>query len=320
MKAIVYHQYGQPDVLQLEEVPQPVPKEGEVLVKIQAASINAWDWDLLTGKPYIYRLLFGLFKPKHPIIGSDFAGLVEAVGSGASQFKPGDKVYGDISEVGFGAFAEYACAPENLLSRVPEGLSFEEAAAAPQAAILALQGLQYNGGLQPGQQVLINGAGGGVGAYGIQMAKHFGAEVTAVDHAGNLDMMRSLGADHVINYHQEDFTKTGRTYDLVIDNVLNRSLSACRRVLKPGGAYGVIGGKALAITRTALLGSLFSNYKMGIVMFKPNQAILNTISKLFESGHLKSVIDRTFEMEATEEAMRHYASGNFKGKIVIKMA
>ena len=217
MKAIVCTKYGSPDVLQLKEVAKPIPEDNEVLVEVHAASVNDWDWGLLRGKPFLNRLLFGLLKPKIKILGSDIAGRVEAVGRNVKQFQPGDEVFGDISGCGWGGFAEYVCARENALALKPASMTFEEAAAVPQAAVLALQGLRDKGQIQPGQKVLINGAGGGVGTFAVQIAKSFGAEVTGVDSTRKLDMVRSIGADHVIDYTQEDFTQSGQRYDLILD-------------------------------------------------------------------------------------------------------
>ncbi|MBU1822442.1 MAG: NAD(P)-dependent alcohol dehydrogenase, partial [Bacteroidetes bacterium] len=254
MKAVVYSRYGAAEVLQPAEVPTPVPKDNEVLVKVQAASVNSWDWDLVTGKPLLYRLLFGIFRPRYPIIGSDIAGRVEAVGKDVTQFKPGDEVFGDISGSGFGAFAEYACAPAKVLALKIPSMTFEQAAATPQAGVLALQGLRQ-GQLAAGQKVLINGAGGGVGTFAVQMAKVAGAQVTAVDRADKLDLLRSLGAAHVMDYRREDFTKTAHTYDLILDMVARHSVADCRRALNPGGRYVIVGGKVGALIKTATLSS-----------------------------------------------------------------
>jgi NADPH:quinone reductase-like Zn-dependent oxidoreductase len=296
-----------------------VPKEQEVLVKVHAASINSWDWDLLTGRPYLYRLFFGMLRPRFPVIGSDVAGTVEAVGKNTTQFKPGDEVFGDLSPAGFGAFAEYATVPEALLAMKPRSLSFEEAATLPQAGVLALQGLDYNGGVDAGQKVLINGAGGGVGAIAIQLAKHYGAEVAGVDHTVKLDAMKSWGADEVTDFTKVDFTQQGKKYDLVLDNVMYRSLRDARKVLENRGAYGVIGGKPAALIKTLLLGGLNGKSKVGIVVHRPNQKSLMLISDFVEQGALRPVIDRIFALEQAAEAMQYYREGNFKGKIVLKM-
>ena len=224
MKAIVCTKYGPPNVLQLKEVEKPTPKDNEVLVKVHAASVNDWDWGLLRGKPFVNRLLFGLLKPKNKILGSDIAGRVEAVGRNVKQFQPGDEIWGDLSECGFGTFAEYVCVPENALRLKPASMTFEEAAAVPTAAVVALQGLRDKGQIQPGQKVLINGAGGGMGTFAVQIAKSFGAEVTGVCSTRKLDMMRSIGADQVIDYTHKDFTKSGQRYDLILDVVAYRSI------------------------------------------------------------------------------------------------
>jgi NADPH:quinone reductase-like Zn-dependent oxidoreductase len=274
MKAIVYHRYGSPDVLQLEEVEKPTPGDDEVLVKVHASSVNDWDWGLLRGKPFANRMMFGLLKPKKvKILGLDIAGLVEAVGKNVAQLAPGDEVFGDISGSGFGGFAEYVCARENTLTLKPASMTFEQAAAMPHVGVLGLQGLRYKGEVQPGQKVLMNGAGGGLGTLVIQMAKSIGAEVTGVDSGMKLDMLRSLGADHVIDYTQEDFTRNGQRYDRIIDVAAYRSTFAYKRALAPGGVYGAIGGSSARIMQTLFLGpfiALFGSKKMGVVMLKPN--------------------------------------------------
>jgi NADPH:quinone reductase-like Zn-dependent oxidoreductase len=236
MKAIVYEKYGPPDVLQLKEVKKPTPKDDEVLVKVRAASVNSWDWDLLRGTPFLNRIP-GLLKPQFKILGADIAGRVEAVGRDVKQLQPGDEVFGDISRCGWGGFAEYVCAREDVLALKPAGMTFEEAAAVPQAAIVALQGLRNKGQIQPGQKVLINGASGGIGTFAVQIAKSSGAEVTGVCSTRNLDMVRSIGADHVIDYTQEDFTQSGETYDVIFDIVGKGSFSGCIRSLKQNGRY-----------------------------------------------------------------------------------
>src|SRR5437868_5948728 len=242
MRAIVYHTYGSPDVLKLEEVQKPVPQDDEVLVQVHAASVNAGDWHLLRAKPFMMRLMgYGLLKPKHTILGSDIAGRVEAVGRNITQFQSGDEVFGNTAKYGFGGFAEYVSLPEEALVLKPTTLSFEEAAAVPQAALTALQGLRDKGHIQPGQKVLINGASGGVGTFAVQLAKAFGAEVTAVCSTRNVDRVRSIGADHVIDYTHEDFTRNGRHYDLIFDAVGNRSVSDYKRALNPGGTCVIAG-------------------------------------------------------------------------------
>lgn len=322
MKAIVYERYGSPDALELREVEKPVPREHEVLVRVHAASVNSWDWDLLTGKPQIYRLMFGLFKPKHKIIGSDVAGKVEATGRGVKLFQPGDEVFGDISGIGFGAFADYVCVPETLLALKSPNMSFEEAAAIPQAGVLALQGLRYRGRIHPGDKVLINGAGGGVGTFAIQMAKLWGAETTVVDAREKLEMLKVLGADHLIDYKTENFTKSRKQYDLILDMVANRSIFTYKQALSSKGIYAMIGGEVSSILQVAFLGPLLSKSKgrkIGIVVHKPNRRDLDVLTKLYESGKIKPVIDQCVSLEKLTEAMEYFGAGRVQGKIVITM-
>ncbi len=320
MKGVVYTKYGSPDVLELKETEKPLPKDNEVLVKIYAASINSWDWDMLTGRPLEYRFLSGLLKPKKTkILGCDIAGRIEAVGKNIKRFHVGDDVFGDLCEGFWGGFAEYVCARENELTLKPPGMSFEEAAATPQAGLLALQGLSNIRAVQPGQRILINGAGGGVGTFAIQVAKSFGAEVTGVDSTGKMDMMSSLGADHVIDYTKEDFTKNGKGYDLILDVKTDRSIFDYRRALNANGIYVTVGGKSARIFQLVLLGPLISmtgRKKLTLIMHKPNKD-LNILNELFESGKLKPVIDRCFPLSETAEAFQYFGEGHFKGKIVI---
>jgi len=321
MKAIVYEKYGSPDVLELKEVEKPTPNENEVLIKVHAASINSWDWDMLTGRPLEYRLFFGLLKPKYKILGCDIAGRIEAVGRNIKQFHPGDDVFGDLCEGSWGGFAEYVCARENELTLKPASMTFEEAAATPQAGLLALQGLCDKREIKPGQRILINGAGGGAGTFAIQIAKSFGAEVTGVDSTGKLDMLSSLGADHVIDYTQEDFTKNGKCYDLILDVKTNRCIFDYRRALSSNGIYVTVGGKSARIIQLVFLGSLISmigNKKLALIMHKPNKD-LNILNDLFESGKVKPVVDRCFPLSETAEALQYFGEGHFKGKIVIKL-
>src|SRR5437868_7559860 len=244
MRAIVYHTYGSPDVLKLEEVQKPVPQDDEVLVKVLAASAAAGDWHLLRAQPFLMRFTSGLLKPKHQILGAAFAGRVEAVGRNVTQFQPGDEVFGDVSACGFGAFAEYVSVPEKAVALKPTRLTFEEAATVPVAAVTALQGLRDQGHVQPGQKVLINGASGGVGTFAVQLAKSFGAEVTGVCSTRNVDLVRQLGADHVIDYTHESFTEGAQRYDVILDNVGNHSLLQLNKVLKPGGTLVIVGGSS----------------------------------------------------------------------------
>ena len=320
MKAIVYHKYGSPDVLQIEEVDQPTPKNDEVLVKLRAASINDWDWGLLRGKPLVNRM-FSLLRPKYKILGTDMAGRVEAVGMNAKRFTPGDEVFGDLSATGFGGFAEYVCAHENALTLKPASMTFEQAAAIPHAAALALQGLRYKRQIQPGKKVLFNGAGGGAGTFAIQIARTFGANVTAVDSSEKLDMLSSLGAEHVIDYTKEDFTKTGRRYDLIIDVKSYRSVFDYRRALNPGGICVSLGGSMPRIFLNVLVGSLFSmieGKKVGVLLHRPNQD-MPFLNELFESGKVVPVIDKTYPLSEVPEALRRFGEGRQIGKIVITL-
>ena len=319
MKAIVYTKYGPPDVLQLKEVEKPTPKDNEVLVKVHAASVNDWDWGLLQGTPFMNRLLFGLLKPKYTILGCDIAGRVEAVGRNVKQFQPGDEVFGDISGYGFGAFAEYICARENALVLKPASMTFEEVAAVPQAAVLALQGLRDKRQIQPGQKVLINGAGGGAGTFAVQIAKSFGAEVTGVDSTSKLDMMRSIGADQVIDYTREDFTKNGQRYDLILDFAAYHSIFDYKRALSPKGIYVMVGGSSARIFQVMFLGpwiSMTGSKKMGILMHKPNKD-LAFMKELFEAGKVVPIIDRRYPLNETAEALRYFGEGHARGKVVI---
>lgn len=322
MKAIVYTQYGSPDVLEYKEVEAPVPGDDEVLIKTHAASINSWDWDMLAGRPLAYRLFSGILKPKMTnILGCDVAGRVEAVGKNVTRFQPGDGVYGDLSGGQWGGFAEYACAAENELILKPPTMSYEQAAATPQAGLLALQGLCEFACINPGQRVLINGAGGGVGSFAIQIAKSFGAEVTGVDKASKLDTVGSLGADHVIDYQQQDFTQTGECYDLIVDVKTDRPMTYYKRALSETGIYATVGGQSHRVLQLVFFGSLitFGTAKaLKLVMHKPNKN-LAVINKLFEAGRIKPVIDRCFTLTEVPEAFRYFSEGNFKGKVVIRV-
>ena len=320
MKAIVYTQYGPPDVLQLKEVDKPTPKDTEVLITVHAASVNSWDWDLLRGTPFLNRL-GGPLRPQYKILGADIAGRVEAVGRDVKQFQPGDEVFGDISGCGWGGFAEYVCARENALALKPASMTFEEAAAVPQAAVLALQGLRDKGQIQPGQKVLINGAGGGVGTFAVQLAKSFGAEVTAVDSTSKLDMLRSIGADHVIDYTQEDFTNTERRYDLILDVVADRSLFAYKRALSPKGSFVMVGGSMALSFQVLFLGpwiSMIGSKHLGILMHKPNKGLV-FLKELLEAGKVVPIIDRRYPLSEVPEALRYLGEGHAKGKVVISV-
>ena len=323
MKAIVYTRYGPPEVLQLKEVEKPVPKDAEVLVQIHAASINYGDWGLLTGKPFFLRLTEGgLREPKIKILGGDIAGRVEAVGRNAKQFQPGDPVFGDLSACGRGGFAEYMCTTEDKFAAKPANISFEEAAAVPMAGVVALQGLRDEGQIQPRQKVLINGASGGVGTFAVQIAKSFGAEVTAVCSTRNLDMARSIGADHVIDYTQEDFTKSGQRYDLILAANGYHPISDYKRALRPQGVYVCSGGSLTQIFQSMLLGPLMSRSggkRMGNLLHRQNAGDLVVMKELLESGKVVPVIDRRYPLNETPEAFRYFGEGHARGKVVITM-
>ena len=317
MRAIVYTRYGPPDVLQIKAVEKPTPEDDEVLLKILAASVNAYDWHFLTADIFLIRLMGGgLLKPKNTRLGADIAGRVEAVGRNVTQFQPGDEVFGMTQ----GGFAEYACAPENTLALKPSNLSFEEAAAIPMAAVTALQGLRDTGQIQPGQKVLINGASGGVGTFAVQIAKSFGAEVTAVCSTRNLEMARSIGADHVIDYTKENFTRTGQQYDLIFAANGYHSLAAYKRALTPRGIYVMAGGTMAQIFQAMLMGSWMSETggkKMGAVMAKRNQKDLAILKELVEAGKVVPVIDRRYPFSEAAEALRYLGQGHARGKVVI---
>jgi len=322
LKAITYKRYGSPDVLELKEVEKPTPKDEEVLVKIIAASINVEDLDFLRGRGFSVRFV-GPLKPKYKILGFDLAGRIETVGRNVKQFKPGDEVFGDLFSYGFGAFAEYVCAPEKALMLKPESITFEQAATIPSRAIIALQGLRDKRQIQPGQKVLINGAGGGVGPFAIQIAKYYGAEVTCVDNTKKLDMLRSIGADHVIDYIQEDFTKNGQHYDLILDIAAHHSIFDYKRALSPKGIYLIVGGSRSSILQAVFLGPLISiigSKKMGLMIWKPNKKEdLEFMKELIESGKVVPVIDKTYPLSEGTAAFKHFEEGTPQGKIVITM-
>ena len=322
MKAVVMESYGTPDVLELRDVEKPTPKASEALVRVRAASVNDWDWGVLQGTPFVNRLMNGLFKPRVRIIGGDIAGIIEAVGADVTAFQPGDEVYGDLCMSGFGAYAEYVCAPQGCLARKPATMTFEQAAAIPQAGMLAVQGLIDVGRIQSGQKLLLNGAGGGVGTFALQIAKFYNAEVTVVDKPGKLDMLRSMGADHVIDYLKEDFTKGAEHYDLILDVKTNRSPFAYLRVLRPSGVYVTVGGAVWRLLLAYALGPLLSLvFRKGVrlVMLKPNKD-LAYMNELFEARKLMPVIDRTYKLADVPEAFRLFSTGDHKGKIIVTMA
>jgi NADPH:quinone reductase-like Zn-dependent oxidoreductase len=325
MQAAVYTQYGPPDVVvQIANVEKPVPRDDDVLIKVRAASVNPLDSHLMKGGPYVVRLLLRLGKPKIKRPGVDVAGQVEAVGKNLTQFKPGDAVFGLCK----GAFAEYLCGPESAFVIKPENVTFEQAASVPVAALTALQGLRDKGHIQAGQKVLINGAAGGVGTFAVQIAKSFGAHVTAVCSTRNVDMVRSIGADHIIDYTQEDFTKTnpGQRYDIIFDNVGNHSPSACRRLLNPKGInlmVGILGGRGIfsLLTRlvTALIWSWFISQKFVFFIAKLNKQDLTLLSELMATGKVTPVIDRCYSLNQVPEAIRYLSEHHARGKVVITL-
>jgi len=325
MKAIVYEKYGPPEVLQLKEVEKPTPKDNEVLIKVYAASANAVDWRAMRGKPIFFRLEMGLSKPKWSILGADIAGRVEAVGSNVTKFQPGDEIFGDIGDHGFGGFAEYVSAPEKVLALKPTNMTYEEAAAVPLTAVTALQGLRDKGQIQPGQKVLINGASGGVGTFAVQIAKSYGTEVTGVCSTKKMDTTLSIGADHAIDYTKEDFTKNGQQYDLIFDVAANRSASEYLRALSPNGICVVVGFSTIShmVFQVGVLGSLMSmtgSKKIGTMgSAVPDQKDLIFIKELIETGKVVPVIDRRYPLSETAEAIRYLEAGHAKGKVVITM-
>jgi len=320
MKAIVRETYGPPDVLHLEDVSVPTPGDGDVLVRVRAAAANAGDWHLLRGTPFPFRLIAGLRRPRFKIIGTDIAGHVEAVGRSVTQFRPGDEVFGELSRCGFGAYAEFAAAPEKALALKPANLSFEEAATLPTAGCTALQGLR-KGRIQRAQQVLINGASGGVGMFAVQIAKTFGTEVTAVCSTRNVDVVRSIGADHVIDYTKDDFATHGQRYDLILAANGDRSIWDYRRALTADGCYAMTGGSNRQLIDALLLGPLLSirRQQFGNVLVKPSQADLLVLKELCEAGKVRPVIDRRFPLSEVPSAVRYVEDGHARGKVVISL-
>jgi NADPH:quinone reductase-like Zn-dependent oxidoreductase len=320
MKAIVNTHYGSPEVLQLTEVATPAPKDDELLVKVQAVSVNRSDWEGLIGKPF-YARIGGLLKPGSQILGSDIAGRVEMAGSNQRQFQVGDEVFGEMWDY-HGGFAEYVCTRGSAWALKPTGLTFEQAAAIPQAGVIALQGIRDKGQVQPGQKVLINGAGGGAGSFAVQLAKFYGAEVTGVDHTGKLDFMRSLGADQVMDYTREDFTKTGQQYDLILDLIAHRSVFAYARALKPNGRYFAVGGSVTTLFQIVLLGPWMSRATgkhIRVLAVQRTQQDLLAITELCAAGTIVPVIERRYPLREVPEALRYLGAGYVKGKIVITM-
>ncbi len=318
MRAIVRETYGSPDVLHLADVPAPTVRDDDVLVRVRAASVNAGDWHMLRGTPLPLRLVAGLRVPRFKIIGTDVAGHVEAVGRNVTQFRPGDEVFGELSRCGFGAYAELATAPQTALALKPANLSFEEAATLPTAGCTALQGLR-KGRIERAQRVLINGASGGVGTFAIQIAKAFGATVTAVCSSRNVDMVRSAGADRVIDYTKEDFTTQSQQYDLILAANGDRSIWDYRRALSVDGSYAMTGGSNRQLTEALLLGPLLSlgRQRFGNILVKPNQADLHVLKELCEAGQLRPVIDRRFPLSEVPAAVQYVEDGHARGKVVV---
>jgi len=324
MKAAVRDRYGSPDVVELRDVDRPAPSDDQVLVRVRAASVNRADLDGLIPRPSFVRLFIGLRAPRNPRVGCDVAGIVESVGASVTRFRPGDAVFGDMFAFGQGAFAEYVCAPERAFASMPTGMTFEQAATIPHSAILALQGLRLRGGrsIRPGDKVLIGGASGNVGPFAVQLAKSFGAEVTGVCRTDKLDFVRSLGADHVIDYTKVDYTSTGERYDWILDTDSHRSILHVRRALRPKGVYVTLGGSALPILQALLLGPLMSTVGdrwMGLLLWwKPfNAHDVATLKELIAAGKLAPVIDRRFPLSEVVDALRWVDEGHAKGKVVI---
>lgn len=322
MKAIVLTRFGSPDVLELREVETPNPEADEVLVKVHATAINDWDWGFMRGRPYVQRLIYGFFKPRVDILGAEVSGRVEAVGGRVTTIQPGDDVYGDISESGFGGFAEYVCVREDALARKPPEMSFLEAASFPHASMLAMQGLVDYGAIQEGQKLLINGGGGGVGTLGVQLAKLYGCETTGVDSGAKLEHMRAAGFDHVIDYEREDFTRSGERYDLILDAKTNRPPWHYARALRPRGTYVTVGGLPRRLMQVLVLGpliALLTKKKMRLVLLRPNKD-LDRVNELFQAGKLECVLDGPFDLRRVPEAIQRFGEGRHQGKVVIAVA
>jgi NADPH:quinone reductase-like Zn-dependent oxidoreductase len=321
MKAIISRRYGSPDTLKLKEVPKPTPRDNEVLVKIKAASVNAADVEIIRGA-WSMRMQ-GPLRPRHKIPGSDIAGVVEAVGKNITKFHPGEEVFGDTFMAGFGAFAEYKCAPEKEMWIKPPGMTFEEASCYPQSGLIALQGLRNKHPINKGQKVLINGAGGGMGTFAIQIAKYYGAEVTAVDHTTKMDMLRDLGADHVMDYTKEDYTKTGKTYDLILDVVAHKTPKDYARALTNNGNFVIVGGSRATIFKVLLFGrsaTKDTNKKMGLNDWHSDRnEDMKFLMELFAKEKVKPVIDKRYPLSEVPEAYRYLEEGHVKGKLVITM-
>ncbi len=312
MRAVVRRGYGPPDILELQQRDEPVPTDDQVLVRVHGSSVNQGDWLVLVGKPFAVRLVGGLFRPKHEIIGLDVAGRVHAVGKNVTRFQPGDEVFGEVCR----AHAEYVCATEDQLALKPSNLSFEQAAAVPVAGLTALQGMRDSAKVQPGHEVLINGASGGVGTFAVQIAKAFGAEVTGVCSTNNLELVRSIGADHVVDYTRDDFTQATARYDVIFDLVGSASLRACRRALAPGGVYVCSVGR-MGWMLKSLLAGLLPGWNVAGLSAQPNAADLATLAELIEAGKVTPVIDRRYELSQVADAMRYQGRGHTRGKSII---
>ncbi|MET0740769.1 MAG: NAD(P)-dependent alcohol dehydrogenase [Candidatus Nanopelagicales bacterium] len=323
MRAVVYERYGSSDVLEVREVPTPAPTDDQVLVRVHASSINAWDWDAMRGVPYLTRLGTGLRAPRVRILGGDVAGVVEAAGPSVRDIGVGDEVFGDLAGgSGFGGFAEYVAAPARALAPKSPDLTFQQAAAIPQAGLLALQGLRRNGPVSPGHRVLINGGGGGAGTFAIQIAKAFGAEVTAVDAAHKLDTMRAVGADHVVDFEAEDYTVTKQRFDLILDLAAHRSVRHPRRVLKPSGRYVVVGGATGVILQTVAYGgwtAIPRRRRVGLLLYRLTREDLVAMNELVEAGRVTPLIDRVYPLERAPQAMRYFGDGKALGKVVVSV-
>jgi len=320
MKAVVYTRYGPPEVLGLADVKTPVPGDDEVLVKVCAVSLNRSDWEGLRGTP-LYSRIGGLFRPRRHVLGSDIAGRVEATGHAATRFKPGEDVFADVLSR-MGGFAEYICVPQGALAPLPAGLSYEQAATLPQAGAIALQGIRDKGQVLPGQKVLINGAGGGAGLYAVQLAKLAGAEVTGADNTEKLEFIRSLGADHVIDYTREDFTRAGRAYDLVLDLAAYRSASACKGALAPGGRYLYVGGSVGTLLQVLLLGPVLGRAerkRIRLLAVRLGVQHLAPLVELCQAGKVTTVIDRRYQLSQVPEALRYLGEGHAKGKVIVAL-
>lgn len=322
MKTIVQEKYGPPEVLRQAEAETPVPADGEILIRIHAAGVNFSDWGFVRGKPFLARLWSGFLKPRKPMLGADIAGEIEDVGTGVKSFSPGDAVFGDLSSCGWGGFAEYVSVPEEAVAAKPVNLSFEEAAAVPQAAVVALQGLRDKGGIRPGQNVLICGASGGIGTFAVQIAKSFGARVTAVCGGRNIELVRSLGADRVIDYTKEDFTQSGERYDLILATAGFRPIFEYKRSLAPKGKYVATGGSMKQIFQAMLFGPFISRKngkRLTNLAARTSREDIVFIKELLERGKIKPVIDRTYPLERTAEAIGYYGKGHTSGKVVISV-